>query len=101
MEATYSDDAIVAASVQGAQRRGSGHRADRNEEALRLIGRHINERGGSRILVVDQGDSFVLRMLVSAESDMPHRFDTITSGQFERMREMAVEARRDSPRGRS
>lgn len=101
VESTYADDAIVAASVQGAKRRGSSHRADRNEEALRLIGRQVNERGGSRVLVVDQGDGFVLRMLMAADKDTPHRFDTITSGQLERMRELAIEARRSPPRGRS
>jgi hypothetical protein len=95
IESSYADDAIVAASVEGANRRGTSHRADRNEDALRLIGRHVNERGGSRVLVVDQGDGFVLRMLVQADADMPHRFETIASGQLERMREVAVEARRD------
>lgn len=95
VESTYPDDAIVSASVQGTKRRGSQHRADRNEEALRLIGRHVNERGGSRLLVVDQGDGFVLRMLLAADTDMPHHFDTITSGQLAGMRGMAVEARRD------
>ena len=99
VESTYPYSDIDAASVAGVERRGSGHRADRNEGALRLIGRHVNERGGSRILVVDQGDGFVLRMLLEADADMPHRFDTITSGQLDRMREQALEARRIQPAG--
>ena len=88
------DDAVVAASMAGAGQRGSAHRADRNEEALRLIGRHVNERDGSRILLVDQGDGFALRMLMDADADMPHRFDTITSGELESMRAQAIGSRR-------
>ena len=94
VEASYPDRQVAAASAQGAERRGSRHRADRNEDALRLIGRHVNERGGSRVLVVDQGDGFVVRMLMAADTDMPHHFETVTSAQLEGMREMAVEARR-------
>jgi hypothetical protein len=94
-ESEYPDEEVVSASMAGAQRRGSSHRADRNEEAFRLIGRHVNERGGTRILVVDQGDGFMVRMLVEADADMPHRFDTITSGELERLREHAIGARRD------
>ena len=98
VETIYADDAIVTASMQGAKRRGTSHRADRNEGALRLIGRHVNERGGSRVLVVDQGDGFVLRMLMAADMDMPHHFDTITSGQLEQMKEQALQARHAEPR---
>jgi hypothetical protein len=94
-ESDYTDDAVVSASMAGAERRGTTHRADRNEEAMRLIGRHVNERNGRRILIVDQGDGFIVRMLVEADADMPHRFDTITSGELERLREHAIGARRD------
>ena len=96
VESVYAFGDIEAASVEGVQRRGSGHRADRNEGALRLIGRHVNERQGSHIVVIDQGDGFVLRMLIEADADMPHRFDTIKSDELERMRERAMEARRAS-----
>jgi hypothetical protein len=94
VESDYPDDAVVAASMEGAGRRGSAHRADRNEEGLRLVGRHVNERHGSRILLVDQGDGFALRMLMDADDDMPHRFDTITSGELESMRAQAIAFRR-------
>ncbi len=93
VETTYPDDEIVAASMRGAERRGSRHRADRNELAFRLIGRYVNEHSGSRILVVDQGDGFLLRMLVDADADMPHRFLTITSQDLEEMHEAAKAAR--------
>ena len=96
VESDYADDEVVAASVEGTKRRGSKHRADRNEEGLRLIGRHVNERGGRRVLVVDQGDAFAVRMLVEADSDTPHHFETVTSIELERMRETAVGSRRPS-----
>jgi hypothetical protein len=96
MESMYLYGAVAAASVEGVQRRGSSHRADRNEGALRLIGRHVNERQGAHIVVIDQGDGFLLRMLIEADADMPHRFDTIKSDELERMRERALEARRAS-----
>ena len=94
VDTDYPDEEVVAASTAGAQRRGTGHRADRNEQGLRLIGRHINERAGSRIVVLDQGDAFIVRMLVEAETDLPVRFDTITSGELERLREHAIGGRR-------
>ncbi len=93
VEFTYSDDDIVAASMRGAAQRGSRHRADRNELAFRLIGRFVNAESGSYLLIVNQGDSFVVRMLVDADSDMPHRFVTITSADLERMHEEALAAR--------
>ena len=95
VESEYADEEVVAASMEGAKRRGTNHRADRNEEGLRLIGRHVNERGGSRLLAVDQGEGFIVRMLVEAEQDMPHHFDSVTSSQLEQMREIAVGSRRD------
>jgi hypothetical protein len=93
VETTYSDDEVVAASMRGAGRRGSRHRADRNELAFRLIGRYVNAKSGSHVLIVDQGDGFFLRMLVDADADMPHRFATITSGDLERMHDEALAAR--------
>jgi hypothetical protein len=94
IERDNPDDAVVAASMAGAGQRGTAHRADRNEEGLRLIGRYVNERDGSRVLLVDQGDGFALRMLMDADDDMPHRFDTITSGELESMRAQAIAFRR-------
>jgi len=93
VELDYSDDDIVAASLHGAAQRGSRHRADRNELAFRLMGRFVNAESGSHILIVDQGDSFLLRMLVDADSDMPHRFGTITSADLERLHDEALAAR--------
>ena len=92
-EALITDGEIQAASKQGAARRGSRHRADRNEAALRLVGRYVATESGSRILVLDRGDSFLLRMLVDPDSDMPHRFVTISSSDLEQMRAEAVKAR--------
>ena len=97
IESTYSDDEVTAASTEGAKRRGSRHRADRNEAGLRLIGRHINETGGSAVLVVDRGDEFLVRMLMAAEVDLPHRFAAITSAELERLRELAIAGRRERP----
>ena len=93
VEETYSDDDIVRASMHGASRRGTRHRADRNELAFRLIGRFVNAERGSRVLILDQGDGFLLRMLVEADTDMPLRFVTISSGDLERMHEEALAAR--------
>ena len=94
-EATYPDSEIEEASVRGRERRGSGHEAGRNELALRLIGRHVNDEGGSRVVVIDQGGDFQLRMLIKADVDMPHRFAAITVDQLERMAEAARAARRE------
>ncbi len=93
VEETISDDEVVAASARGAAQRGSRHRADRNELAFRLIGRFVNAESGSRVLIVDQGDGFLLRMLVDPDADMPHRFVTISSGDLERLHEEALAAR--------
>lgn len=93
VDESFTDDDVVAASMQGASRRGTRHRADRNELAFRLIGRYVNAGSGSRILIVDQGDAFLLRMLIDADGDMPHRFVTITSSDLERMHEEAISAR--------
>ena len=96
-ESAIADADILAASVQGAKRRGTRHRADRNELSLRLIGRHVNEARGSRVVVIDQGHRFLLRMLMRADTDMPHRFATITTEELERMREVALSARKGEP----
>lgn len=93
MEGAFGDEDVVAASARGAEYRGSRHRADRNEHAFRLIGRYVNAERGSRILIVDQGDSFLLRMLVDADGDMPHRFVTISSTELRRLHEQALAAR--------
>jgi len=98
-ESTYSDSDIEEASVLGMERRGSGHQAARNEHALRLIGRHANEAGGSRVLVIDHGGDFMLRMLTKVDPDMPHRFATITVDQLEKMAEEAQAARRERATG--
>ena len=97
VESGYVDEEVVAASIESLRRRGSRHRADRNEAGLRLIGRHINEQGGCRVLVVDQGHGFLLRMLMAAEADLPHRFASITSAELDRMRQAALAARRERP----
>ena len=93
VDESFTDDQVVAASEQGASRRGTRHRADRNELAFRLIGRFVNAESGIRVLIVDQGDGFLLRMLVGADKDMPHRFVTISSGDLERMHQEALAAR--------
>lgn len=94
-ESTYPDSEIEEASARGIARRGSGLEAGRNEQALRLIGRHANEEEGSRIVVIDQGGDFLLRMLITADTELPHRFATITVDALERMAEAALAARRD------
>jgi len=93
IETHFSDEAIAKASSAGSGHRGTRHRADRNEEAFRLIGRYINGAGGSSVLLVDQGDAFLVRMLVEGEDDMPHRFVTLSSHDLDGLRQLAQKAR--------
>lgn len=93
VEYTYAEDQIAAASMRGAGQRGSRHRANRNELAFRLIGRFVNSENGSHVLIIDQGDGFLLRMLVDADADMPHRYVTISSGDLERLQDEALASR--------
>ena len=64
-----------------------------SEYAFRLIGRFVNGERGSRVLIIDQGDGFIVRTLVEAATDMPHRFVTITSGDLERLQQEALASR--------
>lgn len=93
IETHFSDEEVAEASAMGTRQRGTRHRANRNEEAFRLLGRYIHRAGGSHILIVDQGDAFLVRMLVEDEVDMPHRFVTISSGELAGLRELARRAR--------
>ena len=93
VESDYAEDQIAAASIRGAAQRGTRHRANRNELAFRLIGRFVNAEHGSRVLIIDQGDGFLVRTLVDAASDMPHRFVTISSGDLERLHDEALASR--------
>jgi hypothetical protein len=94
VERMYDHQQIAEASKLGKQQRGTGHRANRNEDAFRLLGRHVNQEGGSHVLILDQGDHFVVRMLVSATADMPHRFVAVGTLQLEQIRESALAERR-------
>ena len=93
VEYEYDEHQVTAASMRGASHRGTRHRADRNEHAFRLIGRFVNSERGSRVLIIDQGDGFIVRTLVDAAADMPHRFVTISSGDLERLQEEALASR--------
>ena len=92
IETHFSDEEVAEASMKGSGHRGTRHRANRNEQAFRVLGRYIVRVGGSHVMIVDQGDSFLLRMLMEGEQDMPHRFLTISSSQLEVLR---VEAQRE------
>ena len=61
-EALFVDPAVDAASKHGQTLRGSGREAGRYEQALRLIGRRVNADEGALVLVVDQGDGYLLRV---------------------------------------
>ncbi len=95
IETHFSDAGVAEASSMGSGHRGTRHRANRNEEAFRLLGRYIVRAGGSHVLIVDQGDAFLLRMLVEGESDMPHRFVTISSNELAGLRTLALRDRRE------
>jgi hypothetical protein len=97
-EFTFRDRDVIAAATQGLARRGSGYRAGRYEEALRLIGRHVNRVRGSLVLLIDEGDGFVLRTYAPDVPDMPYRFTTFRSDDLDQMREEARAARgREQP----
>ena len=93
VEYEYDEHQVTAASMRGAAQRGTRHRANRNELAFRLIGRFVNSERGSRVLVIDQGDGFMVRTLVDAATDLPHRFVTISSSDLERLHEEALASR--------
>lgn len=92
-ELTFRDRDVIAASVRGRARRGSGHHAGRYEEALRLIGRWVNRSGGSFVLLLDEGHGFLVRTFSSAAADLPHRIRTFRSSDLDQMRDEALEGR--------
>lgn len=93
-ERTFRDADLVGLADRGRRRRGTGHVAGRYEEALRLVGRRVNEASGWSLLVVDQGHAFLLRMRLVSAPDMPHHFRTLGTTDLDEIRERARAARR-------
>ena len=89
----YVDPDVDAASKQGQTFRGTGREAGRYEQALRLIGRKVNADQGALVLVVDQGDAFMLRMITKGARDLPYRYATFRTAELERIRTEAHAAR--------
>jgi hypothetical protein len=92
-EAMFFDPDVDAASKQGQTFRGTGREAGRYEQALRLIGRQVNTDQGALVLVMDQGDSFMLRMVTKSARDLPYRYAAFRTGELDRIRDQAHAAR--------
>jgi hypothetical protein len=92
-EVMYADPEIDVASKQGQELRGTGREAGRYEQALRLIGRKVNADEGGLVLVVDQGDAFMLRMIAMGARDLPYRYATFRTGELDQIRDEALAAR--------
>jgi hypothetical protein len=92
-EAMFLDPDVDAASKQGQTLRGTGREAGRYEQALRLIGRKVNAEEGALVLVVDQGDVYLLRMISKGSRDLPYRYATFRTAEFDRIRDEAFAAR--------
>ncbi len=94
-EHTYDDSEVANASAHGITHRGSGEEAQRNEKALRLIGRRVNEADGARVVVIDHSGDFMVRMLLEADAETPNRFTTSSIEHLELMAEASRAARRE------
>jgi hypothetical protein len=92
-EAMFFDPDVDAASRQGQTFRGTGREAGRYEQSLRLIGRQVNTDQGALVLVMDQGDSFMLRMVSKGMRDLPYRYAAFRTAELDRIRDQAHAAR--------
>jgi hypothetical protein len=92
-EAMFVDPDVDAASKHGQTLRGTGREAGRYEEALRLIGRRVNADEGALVLVVDQGDAYLVRMISRVSRDLPYRYASFRTAEFDRIRDEALAAR--------
>jgi hypothetical protein len=93
-ERTFNDRDLSALARRGRERRGTGHVAGRYEEALRLVGRRVNDSKGWSLLVLDEGHAFLLRMRLADAPDMPHHIRTLATVELDEIRERARGARR-------
>lgn len=64
---SFLDSEIEAVLEEAYARRGSHRPAGRIEAAFRLIGRYIDDNGGSEILIVERGEFVLLRLAVRGE----------------------------------
>jgi hypothetical protein len=95
-ERTLQDRDLSALAQRGRDRRGTGHVAGRYEEALRLVGRRVNDSKGWSLLVLDEGHAFLLRMRLATAPDMPYHVRTLGTVELDEIRERALGARRAS-----
>ena len=92
-EVFYADPDVDAASKHGKTLRGTGREAGRYEQALRLLGRKVNTENGALILVVDQGDGLMMRMITKEARDLPYRYVTFGTTELGRILDEAFAAR--------
>ena len=79
---TYVDDDIARFMEEAARRRGSGHpdtaQAGSYEQALRVIGRWVDEQKPRDIFLFEQQGSYVVRLLVAAQHGTHHMIAEFT-----------------------
>jgi hypothetical protein len=92
-EKMFADPDVDDASKRGQTLRGTGREAGRYEQALRLIGRRVNADQGALVLIVDQGEAFMVRMLTQGTRDLPYRYVMFRTAELEQIEAEAVAAR--------
>ena len=92
-EELFADPDIDAASKQGQTLRGTGRTAGRHEQALRSIGRKVNADQGAMVLVLDQGDGYLVRMITKGLRDLPYRYAMFRAAELDQIQSEAVGAR--------
>ena len=79
--------------------RGSGHRALGYEQALRLVGMWLDDQPASRVTIIDQAGSFLLRSLPPMPADPPFVMTEFTPDLLAAMGGRRRRERRAPPRG--
>ncbi len=95
----FGDDEVAAMLDAGVGLRGSGHRALRYEQALRLVGMWLDDQPASRVTIIDQAGSFLLRSLPPMPADPPFVMTEFTPDLLAAMGGRRRRERRAPPRG--
>jgi len=94
----FGDDEIDAMLDAGLARRGSCHRAQPYERSLRLLGMWLDDQPASRVTVIDQAGTFLLRALPPMPADPPFLMMEFTPDLLAAMARKGRRERRTSSR---
>jgi hypothetical protein len=94
VQVNFNEDEIGAALERGYERRGKDHESFLYERALRVIGRWIDDEHASKLLLIEQAGSFIVRVMMPTPGETLFTIAEFTPDDIDNLAQGAGIARR-------